>query len=114
MGTDDTGRLTTLYRAVGLEEYYSIIRTEQFSCHPTGAEVKYFGLDYKETERFANMVINLEVVAVFAVTVLCSVLDQVGDFTEVDPFLFKKGTVEIHYTDLKCFNNAIDTIVQVL
>ena len=110
----DAGQLTILYRAVGLEEYYSIIRTNRFSCHPAGAEIKYFGLDRGETERFADMVINLGVVAVFAVSIRNEILEEIGDFTNVDPFLFKKGTVEIHTTVLDKFNNALDSIVQVL
>ena len=114
MGALDTGQLTALYRAVGLEEYYSIVRRNELSCHPTGAEVKYFGIDRGETEKFANMVINLDVVAVFEVVISKVVLEEVGDFTEVDKFLFKKGTVEIHKTDLDRFNSAIESIVQVL
>jgi len=104
----------TVYRAVGLEEYYSIIQTNLFTCHPTGAEVKYFGLDRKETELFANMIINLDVVAVFEIEVSKTTLKQVGDFTDVDQFLFKKGTVIIHKTDLDTFNNTVQSIIQVL
>ena len=108
------GPLTSLYRAVGLEEYYSIIRKKKFSCHPAGAEVKYFGLDRDETVKFANMIININVVAVFEVTIPSATLEQIGDFTEVDTFLFKRGTVEIHKTDLDIFNDAIGSIIQVL
>jgi hypothetical protein len=104
----------TLYRAVGLEEYYSIIRTNRFSCHPAGAEVKYYGLDYTETETFANMIINLEVVAVFSVVLEKDVVEQIGDFTHVDPFLFHSGTIEVHISNLSCFNDAIKLITQVL
>lgn len=114
MDSVDARKITILYRAVGLEEYYSIIRTNKFSCHPLGAEIKYFGLDLKETKRFADMIINLGVVAVFAVTVRNEILEQIGDFTIVDPFLFKKGTIEIHTTDLDKFNNALGSITQVL
>jgi hypothetical protein len=114
MANNDTEHFVTLYRAVGLEEYYSIIRKNKFSCHPAGAEVKYFGLDYAETERFANLIINLEVVAVFSVIIMRDVVERVGDYTHVDPFLFRKGTIEIHNDDLICFNNAIQSVLQVL
>jgi len=60
------------------------------------------------------MIINLGVVAVFAVTIKYEILEQIGDFTIVNPFLFKKGTVEIHETVLDKFNSALDSIIQVL
>ena len=114
MESIDIGQLAAIYRAVGLEEYYSIIRKNEFSCHPAGAEVKYFGLDRGETEEFANLIINVDVVAVFGVIIPSITLEQVGDFTKVDTFLFKKGTVEIHKADLNIFNDVIESITQVL
>ena len=110
----NSNELTVLYRAVGLEEYYSIIQTNSFTCHPTGAEVKYFGLDFIETEKFANLIINLDIVAVFRIMIPSSNLKLIGDFTNVDQFLFKKGTVMIHKINLIDFNNAIKSIIQVL
>ena len=109
-----TRQLTALYRAVGLDEYYSIIQSKLFTCHPTGAEVKYFGLDLRETEQFANMIINQDVVAVFEILLPKITLIKIGDFTEVDQFLFKKGTVMIHKINLNIFNNAVESIIQVL
>ena len=103
-------KLMRLYRAVGLEEYYSIMRTKKFACHPEGSEVKYFGIDFEETLAFANEIINIEVIAVIETGVLYDTLNRIGDFTYVDPFLFKKGTVEIHHTHLDEFNNAIKYI----
>ena len=63
-------KLTHLFRAVGIEEYYSIMRTKKFACHPEGSEIKYFGIDFEETLAFANEIINIEVIAVIEVSVL--------------------------------------------
>ena len=35
------------------------------------------------------------------------ILLQIGDFTHVDVFLFKKGTVIIQADDINDFNNAV-------
>ena len=110
----NSGEFTFLYRAVGLEEYYSVIQTNIFTCHPSGAEVKYFGLDSRETEKFANLIINIDVVAVFEILISNTTLNQIGDFTNVDQFLFTKGTVMIHKADLSNFNKTIISIKQVL
>jgi len=104
-------KLTRLFRAVGIEEYYSIMRTKKFTCHPEGSEIKYFGINFDETLAFANEIINIEAIAVIEIKVLYDTLQRIGDFTYVDPFLFKKGTVEIHHTNLKEFNNAIKYII---
>jgi len=108
---DKNNKETTLiYRAVSLEEYYSIIKTQRFACRDGGVTVKYFGVDFSETVIFANKAINKEVVAIFEVEVLSDVLRKLGDFTEVDKFLFKSGTVEVHISELDNFNNAIKRI----
>jgi hypothetical protein len=101
----------SLYRAVGENEFYSVMQTGYFSVLEKGAHVKYFGLNFDETLAFANMIINIEVVAIFEVTVITEVLKKIGDFTNVDIFLFKSGTVEIPAEKLVEFNNAIQEII---
>ena len=83
------------------------MRTKKFTCHPEGSEIKYFGIDFEETLVFANEIINIEVIAAIEVSILSDTLNKIGDFKWVDPFLFKKGTVEVHHTYLDEFNNAI-------
>ena len=104
-------RTVSLFRAVGDTEFYSIMRTKQFSIHPKGAHVKYFGLDYNETLAFADKVTNIDVTAIVEVTVLSEVLDRIGDYTHVDSFIFKSGTVVIQSEDLDEFNRAIQQIM---
>ena len=100
-----------LFRAVGAGEFYSIIQTARFSCLPGGVGVKYFGKNFEDTLRFADMVINRNIVAVIEVEVSKTVLDRIGDFEDVDSFIFKHGTVEIWESDLGEFNGAIVRIV---
>ena len=88
------------------------MRTKQFSIHPKGAHVKYFGLDYEETLAFANKVTNIDVTAIVEATVLRDILERIGEFTQVDSYLFKSGTVEIQLEDLDEFNRAVQQIVQ--
>ena len=96
----------SIYRAVGVDEYYSIIDTGQFSCHPRMADVKYFALDFAETLEYASKSYNQDVVAIFEVVLRDEDLKILGDFTFVDPSIFKSGTVVIHAEDLDMFNNS--------
>ena len=99
-----------LYRAVSAAEFYSIMQSKQFSVLPTASNVKYFGLDFGETLNFAEKIGVLDIVAVVEVSVLRLTLEQIGDYTHVDPFLFKKGTVIIQQEHLNEFNAAIKSI----
>jgi hypothetical protein len=40
-----------------------------------------------------------------------NVLNKIGDFTHVDRFLLKNGTVTIHLNKLAEFNNALQQII---
>ena len=100
-----------LYRAVGEKEFYEIMQSSSFSCLPGGVGVKYFGKSFNDTLRFANMIINKYVVAVIEVEVSRTVVEKIGDFIAVDPFLFRHGTVEIWEADLDEFNDAVIRIV---
>jgi len=108
-----TPSTTKLYRAVGVEEYYSIMRTRKFSIG-RGVDVKYFGLDFGETLKFANTPIGRTSVAVFEVIVNKSIMEKIADFTVVDLFIFRKGTVIIYEENLDLFNSAIISIVHKL
>ena len=95
-----------IYRAVGERELSSIIRTRRFSFWARSAEVKYFRLDFHETSQFAHKA-YYDYVAVVEVRINKDMLDKVGDFIRVDPFLFKHGTVEIQPENLDEFNASI-------
>ncbi|MCL1986842.1 MAG: hypothetical protein FWG64_02590 [Firmicutes bacterium] len=104
MGIEKT---TKLYRAVGVEEYLSIIKTGEFTLRKNRDDVKYFGLDFEETLLFANKAFNKALVSIFEVEIKSAILNEIADFTNVDPFLFKKGTIEIQEENLEDFNKAI-------
>ena len=101
------GNTMFLYRAVDDREFYSIMQTERFFCLPGGVGVKYFGKNYEDTLRFADRVINKNVVAIVEVEVIQSVVVKIGDFADVDSFIFRYGTVEIWEADIGEFNSAI-------
>jgi len=87
------------------------MESKRFSLPPDkSTNVKYFGVDYSETVEFADLIQFIDIVAVIEVSVSYEKLLQIGDFTHVDVFLFKKGTVIIHTEDLNDFNNAIKYI----
>jgi len=100
-------KIISLYRAVGADEFRSIIRTKQFDVLEHGLHVKHFGLNFEETLEFANKNINVDAVAIFEITILETIIRKIGDFTHVDPYIFKSGTVEITSDNLDAFNKAI-------
>ena len=101
--------LTKLYRAVGVEEYLSVVRNKCFDVHPDGlgAEVKYFGNDFAETLKFVNSALGKSYVAIFEISILTSVVNAIDDKTPVDATIFKSGTVVIQSADLDFFNKNI-------
>ena len=104
MRTEET---VSLYRAVGVVEFNSIMESRRFTLRPNGLESKYFGKRLDETIDFANKVFNVHVVAIVEATICKDVLDGIGDFTKVDTYVFKSGTVEIHKEQLDEFNSAV-------
>jgi hypothetical protein len=74
------------------------------------SNVKYFGVDYEETVAFANKIQLIDIVAIIEAGVLYDTLLRIGDFTHVDSFLFKKGTIIIQAEDLHEFNKAVQYI----
>ena len=77
----------------------------RFTLAEGGFEGKQFGLNAEETLKFANW--DLSAVAVLEVQLPKSILDSIGDFTSVDRFIFKSGTVTITKDVLDIFNDAI-------
>jgi len=99
-----------LYRAVGAEEYYSIMDTNKFETCNGMTEVKYFALNFIEATAYADKSYNTDVVAVFEIDAKRAVVERIGDFTRVDPSIFKAGTIIIHEEDIDEFNQSIISI----
>jgi len=101
----------SLFRAIGESEFYSVMRTKQFSFWRRSAKVKYFAKNLEETIKFANKAFTTDIVAVLEIIVRKDILVRIGDFTNVDTTLFRTGTVEIHPEHLDEFNNSIIEII---
>jgi len=101
---------THIYRAVGADEYKLILRTKQFAVLEHGLQVKHFGLNYLETLDFADKDFNIDVSAILEVEIDSAVLKEIGDFTNVDTYIFRSGTVEISSDRLTEFNEAVLTV----
>ena len=101
----------SLYRAVSAEEFSSIIELSKFTIPDGGVDVKYFGLNFDETLVFANDNFNNGIVAIFEAKIAKNILEEIGDFTHVDPFIFKSGTVIISAENLEVFNNSIQELI---
>ncbi|WP_334075542.1 MULTISPECIES: hypothetical protein [Paenibacillus] len=100
--------LTSLYRAVGPKEFYEVMETGKFNVIPEGLQAKQFGLNFDETLKFADKFKDIG--AIIEVKVPTSQLNKLADFTEVDKFIFKNGTVTIHVDNLDEFNKIIQDI----
>ena len=107
---DDT---ICLFRAVGEVELRDVLWKNAFSLLDNGSHVKYFGLDFDDTLKFANLIFNIDVVAILEVRISTNIVMKIGDFTHVDSFIFRNGTVEIHREHMDEFNKSIISIRQV-
>ncbi|SBV99263.1 hypothetical protein KL86CLO1_11165 [uncultured Eubacteriales bacterium] len=103
------GLITSIYRGVGPNEFYSVVVSGKFDT--TGMEVKQFGLDKQDTINFAERYPNIA--AVLEVKIPKGVLNKIGDFTKVDTTIFKNGTVTIQPENLDIFNKYIKEILHI-
>ena len=107
MTDSDLKNTYRLYRAVGFGEYASLTDGEHFQILQGGVGVKYFGKSFDETLDFADRPINDGIVAIFEVGISKNALMKIGDFANVDKFIFKSGTIEIPEERLGAFNDAV-------
>lgn len=103
--------LTSIYRAVGPDEFYKVMDTGEFEIDPNGFGGKQFGLNLQETMKFAEWAPDAS--AIIEVKISKSVLKEIADTTHVDTTTFRSGTVTIHAEHLSDFNNAIRQIIHV-
>jgi hypothetical protein len=106
--TSNAPKLVSLYRAVGPKEFYQVMKTSEFTVIPSGLQAKQFGLSFEETLKFAEKYSDIG--AVIEVKVSANMLNKLGDFTQVDKFIFKNGTVTIQADKLGEFNKIIQEI----
>jgi len=81
------------------------MQSEKFNLKYGGMESKQFGLDLDDTLKFADWDPNVG--AIIEVKIPVDILNQIGDFTQVDPWIFKNGIVTIPIEKLDIFNSNI-------
>ncbi|WP_275444447.1 RHS repeat-associated core domain-containing protein [Delftia tsuruhatensis] len=101
---------TGLYRAVGPEEFNSIMKTKQFSFPPNGSEMKQFGFQFDEVLKFSNF--QSDYAAIIRVDIPTNIL---GNFNithgQIDPFIFRSGVLTIQgIDDLNKLNQSLRSI----
>jgi uncharacterized protein RhaS with RHS repeats len=94
-----------LYRSVSKKELDQLQETGKFQTVYGGMEFKQFGKSLQETKAFRDTMDPAN--HIVGVTVDKDRLDRIGDFTPVDAFNFRSGTVSIHENDLDAFNASI-------
>lgn len=85
------------------------METGKFTVIPEGLQAKQFGLKFEETLKFAEK--YKDIGAIIEIKVPTAQLNKLADFTEVDRFIFKNGTVTIHVDKLEEFNKIIKEIL---
>lgn len=93
---------------MSLEEFYQIIETGTFEVSIRGYYGKQFGLKFEETLEFANRFKDIG--AIVEVKLPRDQLSRIADFTHVDPFIFKSGTITRNIEPLEEFNKIIREI----
>jgi hypothetical protein len=105
------GDSVSLYRAVGPNEFYDLFDVMQFRTVGKSLDAKQFGLDFDETLKFADWTPNAA--AIIEVQIPESILKDIGDFTPVDPHIFKNGNVTIPGNQLDTFKKHITDLFHV-
>ncbi len=111
---DDTSnppKITSLYRAVGPEEFYKIMETGEFGTIPTKMQSKQFGLSFQETLKFTDKFTDLS--AIVKVEVPEKALEKIAHHTVTDTRVFKSGVITIDFEKIDEFNSIIIDITHV-
>nr|WP_236671932.1 pre-toxin TG domain-containing protein [Enterococcus sp. BWB1-3] len=97
-----------IYRGVGADEYYDIMETGQFRPNPNGQslEAKQFGNNYDEVLDFSDKTMNKDISAIVEVKIPQSTYDNLNPI-QLDPGIFKSGTVTVEPGMLDDFNKSI-------
>jgi len=104
--------ITVWFRAVGVEEFLSLMDTKKFSTREVSSSMKQFGLSLEETIKYADKKINKEYVSILKITLKVEALDLQDYEAKPDPFIFKSGTVTIQKENLEKLNDYILSIEQ--
>jgi hypothetical protein len=109
------GGTTTLYRAVGPDEFYSLQKNGgAFQFGPNGSTMKQFGFNADEVLKYANW--NPDYGAIMKIRVDSKALSNFDvSFGQIDPSIFRSGVVTVQgQGQLKKLNSSVKSIEQEL
>ena len=100
--------VTTVYRSVSKAEAIDIINTGRFNLPIGGMESKQFGLSLAETRKFGNWARQDTIVCADlpanALSLFCD--------TQVDPHIFRAGTITVYDDQLDLFNQLVQGTIR--
>jgi len=106
---DKVDDFVDIYRAIGIDEYYSIRNTGIFSMGP-GCEAKYFGLNLDDTIAFSNWA--TDTVSIVKTSVPMSFVKKTA--FNVDSRIFRQGSMVVDRTLIVELNKVMTKITYVL
>jgi RHS repeat-associated protein len=100
----------SLYRAVGPEEFYSLINGGRFAFGPNGTTMKQFGFKLDETLKYANW--STDYAAIIRADIPRSALKDLSvSFGQIDAYIFRNGVVTVEgQRALDALNRAVISI----
>jgi|GEM_PF-547425 len=103
-------KMTSLYRAVGPDEFHSVMQEGKFLFPPNGSEMKQFGFSLDEVLKFSNF--QTDYAAILRVDIPTKSLSKFNvSQGQIDPFIFRSGVVTVEGQGaLNAFNGAIRSI----
>ena len=102
--------LTTVYRSVHKSEAMDILHTGRFNIPVGGMESKQFGLSLAETRTFGK-IFKQDIIV--SATLPTKALSNFCD-VQVDPHIFKSGTITVYESQLELFNQLVSGTITFL
>jgi len=88
------GRATvSLYRAVGVREYNTVMESQMFKAGANSLEGRQFAFTEEEALEYAKT--DLSKVAILRAEVSSDVLPELDFSKNIDPFIFKNGVITV-------------------
>ncbi len=104
-------KTVTIYRAVGVREFESLMATKQFNWGPQPTMMKQFGFTLEEALAYANT--SPSYVAIVKVTIDESAVALAHFSRTIDAHIFKNGVLTFGDESLAALNSAIKSISHV-
>ncbi|WP_321818800.1 MULTISPECIES: DUF637 domain-containing protein, partial [unclassified Paraburkholderia] len=102
--------ITTIYRAMGPEEFSSVMSSGQFSFVLGNNEMKQFGFNLNEVLTYANF--ESDYAAIVSADIPTSVLGNFSFSNTIDPFIFKSGVLSVERKPALSLLNSVVTNIK--